>query len=59
MLFIGKPKGRSKMISNQDHWCEIFGQQFDPRELPWIESGSLVREVWSAVEYGGIPDFLG
>jgi len=26
-----------------------------PRELPWIESGSLVRDFWSAVEYGGIP----
>ena len=30
-----------------------------PRELPWIESGSLVRDFWSAVEYGGIPEFLG
>ena len=30
-----------------------------PRELPWIESGSFVRDFWSAVEYGGIPDFLG
>jgi len=30
-----------------------------PRELPWIESGSLVQESWSAVEYGGIPEFLG
>ena len=29
------------------------------RELPWIESGSLVRDFWSAVEYGGIPEFLG
>jgi len=29
------------------------------RELPWIESGSLVRDFWSAVEYGGIPQFLG
>ena len=27
--------------------------------LPWIESGSLVRDSWSAVEYGGIPEFLG
>jgi len=26
-----------------------------PRELPWIE----VRDFWSAVEYGGIPEFLG
>jgi len=30
-----------------------------PRELPWIESGSLVRDFWSAVEYGSIPEFLG
>ena len=30
-----------------------------PRELPWIESGSLVRDFWSAVEHGGIPEFLG
>jgi len=30
-----------------------------PREHPWIESGSLVREFWSAVEYGGILEFLG
>jgi len=30
-----------------------------PRELPWIESGSLVRDFWSAVEYGDIPEFLG
>jgi len=29
------------------------------RELLWIESGSLVRDFWSAVEYGGIPEFLG
>jgi len=29
-----------------------------PREFPWIESGSLVRDFWSAVEYGGIPEFL-
>jgi len=29
------------------------------RELPWIESGSLVRDFWSAVEYGGIQEFLG
>jgi len=33
--------------------------QETPWELPWIESGSLVRDVWSAVEYGGIPEFLG
>jgi len=26
--------------------------------FPWIESGSLVRNFWSAMEYGGIPDFL-
>ena len=32
--------------------------QDTPRELPWIESGSLVRDFWSAVEYGGIPEFL-
>jgi len=30
-----------------------------PQELPWIESGSLVRDFWSAVEYGSIPEFLG
>jgi len=30
-----------------------------PRELPCIESGSLVKDFWSAVEYGGIPEFLG
>ena len=28
------------------------------QELPWIESGSLVQDFWSAVEYGGIPEFL-
>ena len=28
-----------------------------PRELP-IESGSLVRDFWSAVEYGGMQEFL-
>jgi len=33
--------------------------QETPRELPWIESGSFVRDFWSAVEYGGIPDFFG
>ena len=30
-----------------------------PRELLWIESRSLVRDFWSAVEYGGITEFLG
>jgi len=30
-----------------------------PRELPWIESGSLMRYFWSAVECGGIPESLG
>jgi len=30
-----------------------------PRELPWIESGSLVRDFRSEVEYGGIPEFFG
>jgi len=30
-----------------------------PWELPWIESGSLVRDFWSAVEYGSIPKFFG
>jgi len=30
-----------------------------PWELPWIESGSLVRDFWSAVGYGSIPEFLG
>jgi len=29
-----------------------------PREFPWIESGSFVRDCWSAVEYGGIPEFF-
>jgi len=29
------------------------------QELPWIESGSLVRDFGSAVEYGSIPEFLG
>jgi len=29
-----------------------------PRELPWIESGSVVQDFWSAMEYGGIPEFL-
>ena len=28
------------------------------QEFRWIESESLVRNFWSAVEYGGIPDFL-
>jgi len=27
------------------------------RELPSIKSGSLVRDFWAAVEYGGIPGF--
>ena len=30
-----------------------------PRELPWIASGSLLQDSWSAVEYDGIPEFLG
>jgi len=30
-----------------------------PRELPWIESGLLVRDFWSGVEYSSIPEFLG
>jgi len=30
-----------------------------PRKHPWIESGSLVRDFWSAVEYSGIPEYLG
>jgi len=30
-----------------------------PWEFPWIESGSLVRDFWSVVEYGGILEFLG
>jgi len=30
-----------------------------PWELPWTESGSLVRDFWSAVEYGGIAEFPG
>jgi len=29
-----------------------------PREFPWIQSGSLTRDFWSAVEYGGVPEFL-
>ena len=29
------------------------------REFPWIESGSLLRDFWSAVEYGGIAEFPG
>jgi len=29
-----------------------------PQEPLRIESGSLVRDFWSAVEYGGIPEFL-
>jgi len=33
--------------------------QQTPRELPWIESGSLVQDCWSAVEFGGTPEFLG
>jgi len=28
------------------------------REFPWIESGSLLRDFWSAVEYSGILEFL-
>jgi len=30
-----------------------------PRELQWIELGSLVRDFLSAVEHGGIPEFFG
>jgi len=30
-----------------------------PGELPWIESGSLVRGFRSAVEYSSNPGFLG
>jgi len=30
-----------------------------PRELLWLESGSLVRDFWSEVEYSGISEFLG
>jgi len=33
--------------------------QDTPRELPWIESGSLVRDFWSSVGHGGISAFLG
>jgi len=29
-----------------------------PREFSWIESESLVRDFWSAVEYCSIPEFL-
>ena len=29
-----------------------------PREFPRIESGSLVQDLWSAVEYFSIPEFL-
>jgi len=29
-----------------------------PQKFPWIESGSLLRDFCSAVEYGGIPEFL-
>jgi len=29
------------------------------KTLLGIESGSLVRDFWSAVEYGGIPEFFG
>jgi len=30
-----------------------------PRELPWVESGSLLQDFWSAVEYVSIPEFFG
>jgi len=30
-----------------------------PQRLPWIESGSLVQDFWSAVECGSIPEVFG
>jgi len=38
---------------------EVPTEEDTPRELPWIESGSLLRDFWSAVEYGGIPEYFG
>jgi len=29
-----------------------------PREFPWIESGSLVRDFWALLEYGNISESL-
>jgi len=29
-----------------------------PRKFSWIKSGLLARDFLSAVEYGGIPEFL-
>jgi len=48
---------RSGMQARGTKQRELVGDT--PREFPWIESGSLVRDFWSAVEFGGIPEFLG
>jgi len=48
---------RTGMQARGTRQCELF--EDTPRKLPWIESGSLVRDFRSAVEYGGIPEFLG
>ena len=47
---------RSGMQARRTKQRELVEETF--RELPWIESGSLVRNFLSAVEYGGIPEFL-
>jgi len=47
-------KGGMQAQGTRQH--ELVEETF--REFPWIESGSLVRDFWSAVQYGGIPEFL-
>ena len=44
---------RTGMQARGTKQCKWF--EDTPRELPWIETGSLVRDFRSAVEYGGIP----
>ena len=48
---------RSRMQARRTKQRELVEET--PRELPWIESGSLVRDFLSAMEYGCIPEFLG
>jgi len=48
---------KSRIQARGTMQCELVEET--SRELPWIESGSLVRDFLSAVEYGGIPEFLG
>jgi len=47
---------KSGMQARGTKQCESV--EDTPREFPWIPSGSLTRDFWSAVEYGRVPEFL-